>query len=259
MKFLCSPRLVEELIRMFDGIISTNNMALERLLRGSEVTIRKDYNGGSQFESRGIAFSNSNINLDRLTGMDISLIRGRSKLKNISEVGFNPAYFYKIGDVLRVSKDRGIAGTYVDYMNSEIIYQPTSVFNFSKICEVRGRFRELLGIDYRVEELKNSKLLALKDDRAYKNYMRSCIISGESVNRILDKGGVVFCGNGESGYRALDDLLGIENAFYTELLEGIVELGINVHTAYFYSDLNWSRVLIRESREVSGEYDIVLK
>ena len=258
-RFKCSNETVKNIYSLFDTLVK-NDKVLSRMMNTNEdITITKGFYGNCGFSILGERFD-----LDESTLEDISakgLFEGNEDYTSIfmlKELNINNGYFFKQDDIVRCSEDYGIVGDRKEYSNKDIIFAPKSLYDFREISEVREEYKDLIPSRYRKAPLPND-FKNLCNTKSYRLFSKEQIDQGYTVNSLFERDGSVFCRNRVRGYKALDYLEGLEYDFYNELLRLVVSLGKPVHRVYFYSDLNWSCILYRESREVKGEFDIVLK
>ena len=232
-RFKCTVESVQKLYSLFDCLYGRYRESLDKgksiVAEDTDITLRGYFQDSSLYEA-----------------------------SNIVGIEFNNSYMYSMYDVIRSSEDYGVVGNVKSYSNSEYIFAPKSQYRFYDICEVRPEYRGIITNRYEVKALPES-LKDLNKVREYKELSYKYRKDGLNVNCIFEDKGSYFCGNISKGYKDFFKLEGVEKDLYETIVEGVLELGFEVNRVYFYSDLSWSRVLVRESRSVVGEYEVVLK
>lgn len=259
--FKCTSDTVRNLYSLFDGLVTKDSNILKDVLNKEEVEVRKDFLGDTFIKLKNSSYKLDKDVLKELNA-EATFDEGSDKfiasVFMLRELGFNEGYLYNTSDIVRCSEDYGIVGYRKNYSNVDGIYPPRGVLPFNDVCEVREEYSSLISNGYKKVNLPK-EFRGIISNKEYKKFFKSMIAKGYSVNNLFEKRGGVFCRNKVQGYISIDSLKGVEYDFYYELLEGVVSLGKPVHSAYFYSDLNWTCMLYRESKESKGEYDIVLK
>lgn len=262
-KFKCTDETVTRLYGLFDSLIGNNEKYVEVLKGEGRVNITKNFFGK---EYLTYSFRPSKLSDDIKEGT-IGSIKAVGIFDNgdlidnlfmLREVNFNNAYFFNKEDICRSCDDSAITGISESYANSQLIYSPVGVFNFQDVCEVRDEYKSIINNGYKKIKLP-STFKDICSSKEYRDFFKDRIEEGYTVNRLFESNGAVFCRNRVCDYKALVNLEGVEYDFYSKLLETVVDLGKPINSAYFYSDLNWSCMLYRESKKVKGEYDVVLK
>lgn len=262
-EFKCTDETVTRLYGLFDSLIGNNEKYIEVLKGEGRINIIKNFFGE---EYLTYSFSPSKLTVDIPKGT-IASIKAVGIFDNgdlvgdlfmLKEVNFNKAYFFNKDDICRSCDDYAITGISNSYANNQVIYSPVGVFNFQDVCEVRDEYKSIINNGYKKVKLP-STFKDICNSKEYRDFFKGKIEEGYTVNRLFESNGAVFCRNRVCGHKALEDLEGVEYNFYSKLLEVVVGLGKPINSAYFYSDLNWSCILYRESKKVEGEYDIVLK
>ena len=258
-RFKCSEETVKNIYSLFDNLVENEEVLSKVLNSNEEVTVTKGFYGNCGFSINGEHFDLEEGTLDNIKAK--GLFEGNNSYTDIfmlKEVSLNYGYFFKQSDIARCTEDYGIVGDRKEYSNKDVIFAPNSPYNFSDIAEVREEYSKIIPSKYRKVSLPSS-FKRIMENKEYKSFFEKEIGNTYTVNRLFERNGAIFCRNKVTGHKALDYLEGVESDFYNELLEVIVELGKPVHSVYFYSDLNWSCILYRESKKVKGEFDIVLK
>lgn len=257
--FKCTVNTVRNLYGLFDNLVSKDKGILDTVLKKDSVEVVKDYLGDTIVKYKDSKYGLDsdvlgNLNADASFD-DGGLVGSLFMLRNLE---FNEGYLYDPIDVMRCSEDYGIVGYRKHYANTDNIFAPKPTIPFYDICEVRGEYKTYINNGYKKVNLPK-EFLELCNNPKYKELFSKFMKKSYCVNRLFEHRGGVFCRNVVYGYASLDSLSGVESDFYNRLLEIVVGLGKPVHSAYFYSDLNWTCMLYRESKESKGEYDIVLK
>lgn len=258
-RFKCSDETVKNIYSLFDTIVEDKEVLSKVSNSIMDISITKGFYGDCSLNIKEEHYDLKEDTLDNINAKGIFYgNENYSDIFMLKELYLNYGYFFKQSDIVRCSEDYGIVGDRKEYSNRDIVFAPNSPYNFSDIAEVRDEYRKVIPSRYRKAPLPScfNKLIANKE---YKNFFKKEISNTYTVNRLFERNGSVFCRNRVVGYKALNYLEGVESDFYNDLLELVVGLGKPVHSAYFYSDLNWSCILYRESKEAKGEYDIVLK
>mgnify|MGYP001589252281 CR=1 FL=1 len=259
--FKCTYETVVSLYSLFDKLVKEDNIILEDVLNTENPEVVKDFLGDTFIKT---SKSNYKIDEDVLKGLNAKGIFDEKTDKFVGdifmlrELEFGEGYLYEPRDVVRSSNDYGIVGYRKDYANCDNIFAPRYTIPFKDVCEVREEYKGVIDNGYKKTSLPK-EFLELSNSEEYKELFKKAISKTYCVNRLFDHNGGIFCGNRVYGYKSLDLLKGVEYDFYNRLLEIVVGLGKPVHSVYFYSDLDWSCMLYRESKESKGEYDIVLK
>lgn len=258
LRFKCSNDTVKNIYSLFDSLVSDKNILSKVLKDNEEIIIIKNFEGNCGFAIGKESFNLNNGILDSINAkgkfagtesyVDISMLKGLS---------LNNAFFFKEEDIIRCSENYGIVGNRDDYAKSDVIFAPKSPYKFSDIAEVREEYKYLSN-GYKKVNLPNS-FKSIIENTNYINFFSNEVKNSYTVNRLFEMNGAIFCKNKVVGYKALELLKGVESDFYNELLECVVGIGKPINSVYFYSDLKWSCILYRESKQVKGEYEIVIK
>lgn len=260
--FKCLGSCIESIYSLFDNLCNSNKEMALSIAEGKDVYMRKSYHGDVYVNTgtrKVVLPIDTFSNLDRKVYIES---KGVVELDNLNSIDFSIAYFYDSKDVARVSKG-GIHGRYNSHVSNDIVYKPISMYSFEDVCEVRGNYLDYADNRYRKLEIGDKVLPLFKErinsNKSYKELFKSYIDKGYCVNRLFENRGSILCRNSKVGYSYIENLTGVESDFYNELLEFVVGLGVQVNSVFFYSDLDWSKILIRESRKVKGEYEILIK
>ena len=258
--FKCEMSCIESLYSLFDSLCIDYKDMIMCIAEERDVYIRNTVMEGLIINIGDRTFS---LRTDVLNILDKRVFvqsKGVVELSYLNAIDFNEAYFFNKNDVSRASSG-SINGRYNSHVRSDLVYKPYSIFKYSDICEVRGIYKDYAENNYK--EIALGDTLAdftnrVNNNSSYKELFDSYISKGCNVNRLFEEKGNIICKNPKVGYSYLERLQGVESEFYNELLEFVVSLGKPINSVYFYSDLNWSKVLCRESK-IPGEYEIVLK
>lgn len=257
-RFMCTKETVYKISSLFDNIVKDEEI-LQEIIRGNNVEILKDYINGVYLKHRN---GKKLLSTDVLGNMGAVGIYSSEKviaeLSMFKDLILNKAYFYNQEDIMRASDYGGIVGDKKDYVSTEIVYEPTSVYPFSNICEVRDEYVGIVPNRYKKINLP-SEFSKITSNEEYIKFFKGVIDKSYSVNSLHEDRGEVYCRNRSVGYTSLDKLSGVESDFYNDLLELVVGLGKPVKRVYFYSDLKWSCILYRPCKDEEGEYEIVIK
>jgi len=258
-RFKCSDETVKNIYSLFDTLVKDDNVSSKILKSHEDVTVTKGFYGDCSLTIKEEHIELEEGILDNIKARGI--FDGNEDYTDIfmlKELYLNKGYFFKQEDISRCTEDYGIVGDRKVYSNRDIVFAPKSPYDFKDIAEVREEYKNLVPSSYKKAVLPPS-FKNIMGNEEYKEFFKKEIKNSFTVNRLFERNGAVFCRNRVTGYKALDYLEGVESDFYNNLLEVIVGMGKPVHSVYFYSDLNWSCILYRESKEAKGEYDIVLK
>ena len=259
--FRCSEESVEGLYSLFNNLSKEHEELLESILNGEKAYIRKNIVGEiylSFKDKRVILPSNILSNLECEVVLDT---KEKTKLENLRDIDFSESYLYSYKDVNRAS-NYGFNGRYNSHISRDSIYKPSSVYKFSDVCEVDKKYISYINNGYKKLDFSINSLVDFKErivsNSDYVELFKGYLKKGISVNRLFESNGNILCKSKKIGYQYLENLEDIEGSFYNKLLDFIVGLGIQINSVYFYSDLNWSSLLYRESK-VDGEYEILIK
>lgn len=264
-RFKCTDETVCSLYNLFDKVVLGNENLIEVLKDEGDLSVNKNFLNREyiRYSSRQNSAS-EDIEEGTIKSLNAKGIFKDDKdsivydLFMLNEICLSSAYFYKKDDICRSSEDYGIVGDSKHYSNSQIIHSPRSTYRFNEICEVREEYKNYVSNGYSKIDLPFNIFKSILSNKDYKDFFSGQINKGNTVNRLLEKNGMVFCRNQAIGYEGIEKLKGVESDFYNELLECVVGLGRPINSVYFYSDLNWSCILYKKSK-VKGEYEIVIK
>ena len=262
-RFRCSNETVKGFYSLFDILYRGNEDFREAIRKGTECYINKNFLGECSLLIGNTDATRKSYPLDKgiLDALNAKGIfegnNSYSDLFMLRYLYFSDSYLYDMSDVCRSSEWYGITGERQHYSNSDIVFSPLSNYRYSDICEVRSEYADIVPNGYKKMKLPES-FKKITSNEEYKELFRGKMSKGYMVNRLFENYGTIFCGNRVVGYTGLEDLKGVESDFYNELLELVVGLADNINSVRFYSDLNWSCILCRDSK-VKGELELVIK
>lgn len=264
-RFKCTESTVGSLYNLFDSLVLKREDIIGILKDGGNLSVNKNFLGNEYIKYS----SKPNSISEDIESGTIKSLNAEGTFKDeedykvydlfmLNEICFNSAYFFEKDDLCRSTENYGIIGDSAHYSNSQIIHSPRNTYRFNEICEVREEYKKYISNGYNKIDLPMGIFKDILSNKDYKDFFSGQINKGNTVNRLLEKNGMVFCRNQSVGYEGIEKLKGVESDFYNELLECVVGLGRPINSVYFYSDLNWSCILYKKSK-VKGEYEIVIK
>lgn len=244
-KFRCTVNTINKLYDLFDNLMKDTEKR-EEIRKQNTISLKIGYDGKEEFASKHPMYGviNGTTEVVRLT--------------DINELEFNRAYLFEPSDVARCDNGYGFIGFRREYVHDDNISLPTCVFRHDDVCSVREEYKDFVNNGYKTYALPEY-FKGLMKNEGYKNFFKEKIKKECCVSRIFERNGGIFCGSSLSTMKGFNNLQGLEKEFYMGLLNCLLPIGKPVTSVYFYNDFNWTVMMVRPSKEVKGEYELVLK